>query len=80
METLKRTLMIKLLLILPFTLVILSFTQPGRLCGQELKEDTWKFPVKDTLSLETLGSTKVFISGSSSGEIEMKASKYSQTG
>jgi hypothetical protein len=71
MKPLKRTLMIQLL-ILPFTLVIFSFTQPGRLCGQELKEESWKFPAKDSLSLEIMGSTKVFISGSNSGEIEIK--------
>jgi len=72
METLKRTLLIKLLLILPFTLIIQSYTESGRLSSRELKEEAWKFPVKDTLSLETFGSTKVFISGSSSGEIEIK--------
>ncbi len=71
MKPLKRTLMIKLL-ILPFTFVIFSFAQPGRLCSQELKEKSWKLPGKDTLSLETMGSTKVIISGSNSGEIEIK--------
>src|SRR4030043_2126816 len=72
MKTLKRTLLIKLLIILPFTLIILSYTESGRLSSRELKEEAWKFPKKDTLSLETLGSTKVFISGSSSGEIDIK--------
>jgi len=37
-----------------------------------LKEEAWKFPKKDTLSLEILGSTKVFISGFGSGEIATK--------
>jgi len=37
-----------------------------------LKEEAWKFPKKDTLSLEILGSTKVFISGFGSGEIAIK--------
>jgi len=40
-----------------------------------LKEEAWKFPKKDTLSLEILGSTKVFISGSVSGEIDIKLTK-----
>jgi hypothetical protein len=58
------------LIILPFTLIIQSFTGSGRLSSRELKEETWKFPKKDTLFLETLGSTKVYISGS--GEIDIK--------
>ncbi len=80
MKTLNRTLMIKLLLLLPFTLIIQSYTESGRLSSQKLKEESWKFPQKDTLSLETMGRTKVFISGSNSGEIEIKLQIYSQTG
>ena len=72
MKTLSRTLMIKLLLLLPFTLLIQSYTESGRLPSRELKEEIWKFPKKDTLFLETMGSTKVFITGSNSGEIEIK--------
>lgn len=53
-------------------LVILPFKQNSKLFSQEYKEEAWKFPGKDTLSLETLGSTKVFISGSGSGEMEIK--------
>jgi hypothetical protein len=67
----KRKILIQLL-VLSFTLIIPAFTQSGRLSGQKLKEEIWKFPEKDTLFLETLGSTKVFISGSNSGEIEIK--------
>jgi hypothetical protein len=37
-----------------------------------LKEEAWKFPKKETLSLEILGSTRVFISGFGSGEIAIK--------
>jgi hypothetical protein len=37
-----------------------------------LKEESWRFPGKDTLFLETLGSTKVFIAGSNTGQIEIK--------
>ena len=59
-------------MIMPVILIILSFTLSGRSSSQELKEETWKFLKKDTLSLETLGSTKVFISGSGSGQIEIK--------
>jgi hypothetical protein len=72
MKTLNRTLMIKLLLLLLFTLIIQSYTGSGRLSSQKLKEESWKFPQKDTLCIETLGSTKVFISGSNSGRIEIK--------
>lgn len=72
MKTLNRTLMIKLLLLLLFTLIIQSYTGSGRLSSQKLKEESWKFPQKDTLLLETLGSTKVFISGSNSGQMEIK--------
>jgi len=72
MKTLSRTLMIKLLLLLPFTLLIQSYTESGRLPSRELKEEIWKFPKKDTLFLETMGSTKVFITDSNSGEIEIK--------
>ena len=72
MKTLDRTLMIRLLLLLNFVIMIQSYTESGRLSSQKLKEESWKFPKKDTLSLETLGSTKVFISGSNSGEIEIK--------
>jgi len=61
----KRMFIISLLFILPFI-------QNGKLFSQAFEEETWKFPGKDTLSLETLGSTKVFISGSNSGEIEIK--------
>jgi len=53
-------------------LIILPFIQNRKLFSQELKEETWKFPGKDTLSLETLGSTKIFISGTNSGKIEIK--------
>jgi len=72
MKTLNRTLMIKLLLLLLFTLVIQSYTGSGRLSSQKLKEVSWKFLQKDTLLLETFGSTKIFISGSGSGQIEIK--------
>jgi len=72
MKTLKRNLMIKSLLLIPFTLIIQSNTGSGRLSSQKLKEESWKFPQKDTLFLETHGSTKVFISGSNSGQIEIK--------
>jgi hypothetical protein len=72
MKTLTRTLMIKLLLLLPFTLIIQSYTGSGRLSSQKLKEESWKFLQKDTLFLETLGSNKIFISGSNSGQIEIK--------
>jgi DUF4097 and DUF4098 domain-containing protein YvlB len=59
-------------MILPILLIISSFTLSGRSSSQELKEETWKLPEKDTLSLETLGSTKVFISGNNSSQIEIK--------
>jgi hypothetical protein len=72
MKILNRTLMIKLLLLLSFTLIIQSYTESGELYSEKLKEASWKFAQKDTLCLETLGSTKVFISGSNSGEIEIK--------
>jgi hypothetical protein len=72
MKTLNRTLIIKLLLLLHFTVILQSYTESGRLSSQKLKEESWKFLQKDTLLLETLGSTKVFISGSNSGEIEIK--------
>ena len=71
MKTLNRTLMIKLLPLL-FTLIIQSYTGSGRLFSQKLKEESWTFPKKDTLFLETLGSTKFNISGSNSGQIEIK--------
>ncbi len=71
MKTLNRTLTIKLLPLL-FTLIIQSYTGSGRLFSQKLKEESWKFPQKDTLFLETLGSTKFNISGSNSGQIEIK--------
>lgn len=71
MKTHNRTLMIKILLLL-FTLIIQSYTGFGRLSSQKLKEESWKFLQKDTLFLETSGSTKVFISGSNSAEIEIK--------
>jgi hypothetical protein len=64
-KTMKRVFIISLLIILPSM-------QNGELFSQEFKEETWKFPGKDTLSLETMGSTKVFISGSNSGQIEIK--------
>lgn len=59
-------------MILPVLLIIPSFTLSGRSSSQELKEEVWKFPKKDTLSLETVGSTKVFISGNNSSQIEIK--------
>ena len=46
--------------------------QNGELFSQEFREEAWKFPQKDTLCLETLGKTRVFISGSNSGQIEIK--------
>jgi len=72
MKTLSRALMIKLLLLLPGTLIIQSYPVSARLPSMELKEEAWKFPKKDTLSLETMGKVKVFITGSNSGEIEIK--------
>ncbi|HUX94615.1 MAG TPA: hypothetical protein VMV47_02690 [Bacteroidales bacterium] len=72
MKTLSRTLMIKLLILLPGTLIIQSYPVSARLPSRELKEEAWKFPKKDTLCLETMGKTKVFITGSNSGEIEIK--------
>jgi hypothetical protein len=71
MKTLISTLTVKLLLLL-FTSVIQSFTGSGGLSSQKLTEESWKFLQKDTLLLETQGSTKVFISGSNSGQIEIK--------
>jgi len=53
-------------------LIILPFIQNRKLFSQEFKEETWKFQEKDTLFLETLGSTKVFISGSNSRETAIK--------
>ena len=72
MKTLNRSLMIKSLLLIPFTLIIQSNTGSGSLSSQKLKEESWKFPQKDTLCLETYGKTKVFISGSNSRQIEIK--------
>jgi len=72
MKTLNRTLLIKLIFLLPFILIIQSYTESGRLSSQKLKEKSWKFPQKDTLFLETMGSTKVFLSGSNSGQIEIR--------
>ncbi|RPI76462.1 MAG: hypothetical protein EHM47_00240, partial [Ignavibacteriales bacterium] len=72
MKTLNRKLIIKALLLIPFTLIIQSNTGSGRLSSQKLKEESWKFPQKDTLCIETLGKTKVIISGSNSGEIRIK--------
>jgi hypothetical protein len=72
METLSRSLMIKLLLLLPGTLLIQSYQVFARMPSKELKEEAWKFTNKDTLSIETMGKTKVFITGSNSGEIEIK--------
>jgi hypothetical protein len=71
MKPLNRTLMIKLLLLLPFIIVIQSYAESGRPSSQKLNKKTWKFPQKDTLFLETMGSTKVFISDSNSGQIEI---------
>jgi len=59
----------KLIIIL---LVVLPFIQNRKLFSQEYKEEVWKFAGKDTLTLETLGSTKFNISGSNSGQIEIK--------
>ena len=64
--------MIKLLLLLPGTLIIQSYPVFARMPSKELKEEAWKFTYKDTLSVETMGKTKVFITGSNSGEIEIK--------
>lgn len=64
--------MIKLLLLLPGTLIIQSYPVSARMPSKELKEEAWKFTNKDTLSIETMGKTKVFITGSNSGEIEIK--------
>ena len=61
----KRVFIISLLIILPFI-------QNRIIFSQDFREEAWKLPGKDTLSLETIGSTKVFISGSNSGEIEIK--------
>ena len=61
----KRVLIISLLIFLPLI-------HSRKMFSQELKEETWKFRGKDTLSLETLGSTKVFISGSNSTEVQIK--------
>lgn len=72
MKTHSRILLNKLIFILTVILMIQSFTVSGRLFSRELKEETWKFAKKDTLSLDILGSTKVFISGSGSGEIDIK--------
>ena len=72
MKTLSRSLMIKLLLLLPGTLIIQSYPVLARMPSKELKEEAWKFTFKDTLSVETMGKTKVFITGSNSGEIEIK--------
>jgi hypothetical protein len=72
MKTLSRTLMIKLLLLLPGTLIIQSYAVSARMPSKELKEEAWKFTKKDTLSMETMGKTKIFITGSNSGETEIK--------
>ena len=64
--------MIKLLLLLPGTLIIQSYAVSARMPSKELKEEAWKFTNKDTLSIETMGKTKVFITGSNSGETEIK--------
>ena len=72
MKTFKRTLLIKLLLILPLGSIIQSYTESGRLSSRELSEKAWSFSNKDTLSLETMGNTKVYISGSGSGQIEIR--------
>lgn len=53
-------------------LIILPFIQNRIIFSRDFSEEAWKLPGKDTLSLETMGSTKVFISGSNSGEIEIK--------
>jgi hypothetical protein len=53
-------------------LIILPFIQNRIMFSQEFREEAWKLPGKDTLSLETMGSTKVLISGSNSREIEIK--------
>jgi len=73
MKTMKKKSYLLSLIFLSFTLTTLSFTQIGRLFSQEgLKEENWKFPKKDTLVMNTSGSTKVFISGSNSNQIEIK--------
>jgi hypothetical protein len=79
MKTLNRKLIIKSLLLIPFTLIIQSNTGSGRLSSQKLKEESWKFPQKDTLCIETLGKTKVYISGSNSGQIEIKLQYIART-
>lgn len=72
MKTFKRPLLIKLLLILLLGSVIQSYTESGRLSSRELSEKVWSFSNKDTLSLETMGNTKVYISESGSGQIEIR--------
>jgi len=72
MKTFERALFIKLLLILPLVLMIQSYTESGRLSSRELSEKAWSFSNKDTLSMETMGNTKVYISGSGSGQIEIR--------
>ncbi len=72
MKTISRTLMIKLLLLLPCTIIIQSYPVFARMPSKELKEEAWKFTNKDTLSIETMGKTKVFITGSNSEDIEIK--------
>lgn len=72
MKTLNRKFMIKLFLLLLFTLIIQSYPVSARMPSKELKEVAWKFTNKDTLSIETMGKTKVFITGSNSGETEIK--------
>jgi len=71
MMSMKRKLILQFLIPL-FVSVVFTLTQSGKLCARELKEENWRFPGKDTLFLETLGSTKVFISGSNTGQIEIK--------
>jgi hypothetical protein len=72
MKTVERALLIKLLLILPLVLIIQSYTESGRISSRELTNEAWRFPKKDTLSLETMGNTKIYITGSDSGVIEIK--------
>lgn len=72
MKTLNRTLIIKLLLPLHFAIIIQVYTESGRLFSQKLKEESWNFQQKDTLFIETFGSTKVFITRSNSGETGIK--------
>jgi hypothetical protein len=53
-------------------LIILPFIQNRVLFSQESREEAWTFTGKDTLCLESFGSTKFIISGSESDEMKVK--------